>query len=289
MADYTTIRASARGGGPVTQIWLARPEKRNAINATMRRELEQAIDAAVADPSTVAVLLRGEAGCFSAGNDVSELGWLDETSAAHAAEAFQAHDVWLERIWEAPVLVVAVVEGPALGHAAEAVARCDLAIASADAVLGWPEVRAGGVPSSVWPVTLASLKTVKECFITGRLLGAREARDLGLVNGVVEPDEVDDCVARLVDDLSRLSPSAVAASKAVVNRAAERAGLRSNLEHSTLLNALAHDRDADTHGFWEASGADGPRAALARLTPEHPRYWEHYQPHGEVSPGGREE
>ena len=255
----------------VVRLHLNRPQARNAINNAMRAAFVRALDELADDVDLRALIVTGEGPYFCGGNDVTELDWLGSTTAGRAETAFREHNVWLDKLSAFPQPIFAVVQGGALGHAAELVARCDVVACADDAVFGWPEVRAGGVPDSVWPLKLNHQGIVRECFYTGRLLDAEEARAVGLVNHCVSAARLEEFADALAADLSRLSPYALRAAKSAVDAATtDRIG--SYLKHALLLNALAHDGE-HASDFWANAARHGPKEANRMLQPEGEPYW----------------
>jgi enoyl-CoA hydratase/carnithine racemase len=255
----------------VVRLHLNRPQVRNAINEEMREAFVRTLDELADEAGLRALLITAAGPYFCAGNDVTELDWLGSTTATRAEAAFRQHNGWLDRLSAFPLPVFAVVQGGALGHAAELVARCDVVACADDAVFGWPEVRAGGVPNSVWPLKLNHQGVVRECFYTGRLLDAAEARSFGLVNHVVAAARLADLVEAMAADLSLLSPYALRAAKSTVD-AATAAGSQTYLDHALLVNALAHDAE-HASGFWADAAEHGPKEANRRLRPAGQPYW----------------
>jgi enoyl-CoA hydratase/carnithine racemase len=255
----------------VVRVTLDRPHARNAINEAMRVSVTLVLDALAAEDGLKAVVLTANGSYFSAGNDVKELDWLGSTTAGRAEATFRSQNAWLDRVSAFPLPVFAVVQGGALGHAADLVARCDVVACADDAVFGWPEVRAGGVPHSVWPLRLNHAGVVRECFYTGRLLDAVEARAVGLVNHVIEPERLEEFTLALCADLCLLSPYALRASKATV-RAATEVGAAQYLEHALLVNSLAHDGD-HTSDYWDNAAELGPKEANRLLQVGGEPYW----------------
>lgn len=255
----------------VVRLHLNRPEVRNAINQPMREAFVRALDELAAEEGLRALLITAAGSYFCAGNDVAELEWLGSTTAARAEAAFREHNVWLDRLSAFPVPVFAAVQGGALGHAAELVARCDVVACTDDARFGWPEVRAGGVPNSVWPLKLNHQGLVRECFYTGRLLDAAEARSVGLVNHCVPAARLADFVDAMADDLSLLSPYSLRAAKSTVD-AAVAAGSEAYLEYALMVNALAHDAEHASE-YWTNAAQHGPKEANRLLRPAGEPYW----------------
>ena len=208
--------------GPVRHIVLNRPEKRNAMSQELLRALAQALREAASEDSVHCVVLRGEGPVFSAGVDLVEL-------AEYANEPGRLRP-FRETFLECPNLceamtkpVICQIHRTCVGGALEVALGCDLRIASSDAQLGLPEVKFGIIPdvggSSRLP-QVVGLGRAKELILTGRTIGASEAERIGLVNRVVEPDELEQATEALVDELLANSPIAVGRAKRVIDASA---------------------------------------------------------------------
>jgi enoyl-CoA hydratase len=117
---------------------------------------------------------------------------------------------------------IAAINGFALGGGCELALACDLRYASSTAKLGQPEINLGIIPGWGGTQRLARATTIgfaKELILTGRIVGAEEALERGLVNGVYEPDELLPRVLELAAQLATKGPLALAAAKEAVNRA----------------------------------------------------------------------
>jgi len=208
--------------GPVRHVVLNRPEKRNAMNQELLRELAGALRAAATEQSVHCVVLRGEGPVFSAGVDLGELA----SFAGEASVLRPFRGVFLEcanLCEEMAKPVVCQIHGTCVGGALEVALGCDLRIASSDAQLGLPEVRFGLIPDvggSTRLPAVVGLGRAKELILTARLIDASEAERIGLVNRVVARDELDRATQALVDALLSNSPVAVGRAKRVIDAAA---------------------------------------------------------------------
>src|SRR3954451_6151243 len=175
--------------GPVRHVVLNRPGKRNAFDAELVAATGTALRAAAADPDVRVVVLRGAGSVFSAGMDLAVLAELAaqpddlRTFRQGALEAWNAAE-------EMPKLVVCAIHGACLGGAMELALACDLRVMAADAAIGMPETPIGFIPdvggSSRLP-QLVGLGRAKELLLTGRVIGAEEARRIGLVRAGARP------------------------------------------------------------------------------------------------------
>ena len=217
--------------GPVRHVVLNRPEKRNAMNQELLRELARELRAAAAEESVHCVVLRGEGPVFSAGVDLGEMA----SFAGEASVLRPFRGVFLEcanLCEEMAKPVVCQIHRTCVGGALEVAIGCDLRIASSDAQLGLPEVRFGIIPDvggSTRLPAVVGLGRAKELIMPARLIDAAEAERIGLVNRVVAPEELEQATQTLVDALLSNSPVAVGRAKRVIDAAA-RPALSQSLE-----------------------------------------------------------
>jgi len=217
--------------GPVRHVVLNRPEKRNAMNQELLRELGEALREATADSAVHCVILRGEGPVFSAGVDLGELA--ESTGQTGSLRPFRK--VFLDcanACEEMAKPVVCQIHRTCVGGALEVALGCDLRIASSDAQLGLPEVKFGIIPDvggSTRLPAVVGLGRAKELIMTARLIGAEEAERIGLLNRVVAPDELEEATQALVDELLANSHVAVGRSKRVIDASA-RPALAQTLE-----------------------------------------------------------
>ena len=199
--------------GPLLRVTLARPERRNAFGA----ELIAVLTVACADVGEArAVVLAGEGPSFSSGADVEwmrqsiELSYEDNVADARRLRRM------LEAIHECPAPVIARVQGHALGGGVGLVAASDVAVAAADAVFAFSEVKLGIIPAVISPFALAKIGpgAARRYFVTGERFDAATALRIGLVHEVA--DDLDGAVARVVGELLGAGPEAARAAKRLV-------------------------------------------------------------------------
>jgi enoyl-CoA hydratase/carnithine racemase len=221
----------AEDRGQVRHIVLNRPEKRNAMNQELLLALGKALREAAAEPSVHCVVLRGEGPVFSAGVDLNEL--MDSTGKVGMLRPFR--EVFLDcanLCEEMAKPVVCQIHRTCVGGALEVALGCDLRVASSDAQLGLPEVRFGIIPDvggSTRLPAVVGLGRAKELVMTARMIGAEEAERIGLVNRVVEPEDLERATQALVEELLANSPVAVGRAKRVLDASA-RPALAQTLE-----------------------------------------------------------
>lgn len=219
-------------------LTLNRPDKLNAMNKVVIREIVHAVRACVADPDVNALVITGAGRCFSAGYDMQggefkpdvEL-WRDDMT--------ENSEAWLE-IWKAPIPVVASVHGFALAGALELMMCCDLAIAADDARFGEPEVRHASGPPTLMMPWLISSRDARWLMYTGDLVGAEEAMRMRLVNRIVPADRLKEETARLARKLARMPVPAIKFAKASLNQQQVLAGLLASFSHNIETMAALH-------------------------------------------------
>jgi enoyl-CoA hydratase/carnithine racemase len=233
--------------GELLRVTLARPERRNAFDAELIRELTEAF-ADVGDAR--AVVLAGDGTSFCAGADVEwQRASIDLTLDENVEDALRLHRM-LAAVDGCPAPVVARVQGYALGGGSGLVACADVVVAAPDATFGFTEVRLGIIPAVISPFVFAKIGTgaARHLFLTGERFDAAAALRLGLVHEVT--DELDSAVARHVEAILRSGPQATRAAKELARRrpvdgeelARIAAGLRAGAEGQEGLRAFLEKR-----------------------------------------------
>jgi cyclohexa-1,5-dienecarbonyl-CoA hydratase len=179
----------------------------NVIDLGYARELVGALESAPSGGSVLLVEARGPA--FSAGVDVR-----DHLPDRGAEMLHEFHRVCVGLL-DAPMPVIAVVQGAALGGGCELTLVCDLVVASSKATFAQPEIKLGVFPplAAVALPRIVPAHVASEMLLTGRTLSAAEARAAGLVNRVAEPDQLASAVEALLDELLALSPASLRLAK----------------------------------------------------------------------------
>lgn len=197
--------------GPVTIVTMNRPEVRNAFNPTLINELIEVFEA----PPSHIVVLRGAGPVFSAGGD---LAWMRESAkldeAGNVDEAKRMARVF-QTIDEANAVVIAGVQGAALGGGMGLVSVCDVVVAEKEARFGFTEARLGLAPAVISPFCIrkVGLSAARRYFTTGQRFPAEEAMRIGLVHQVVEADSLEAATQKMVERVIAGGPQAVLACK----------------------------------------------------------------------------
>lgn len=209
MNDFQTLEV--RTDGPVAHVTLNRPEVKNAMNYQMVAELHQVFTDFKGDREVRAIVLSGAGGTFCAGGDIKEM----RESPVPTQESAANLDAMLRAANHASQVVIARVEGNALGGGFGLVCVSDIALASTTARFGLPEVRLGVVPAFISPFVLEriGLTRARELTLTGRRFNGEQAQAYGLVMDACPPDQLDHCVNSVLDDIRQCAPGAIAAAK----------------------------------------------------------------------------
>jgi enoyl-CoA hydratase len=215
---FETIIAENKGA--VALITLNRPKALNALNATLARELGQALQAADADPAIGCIVITGNEKAFAAGADIKEM------------RGKQFQDVYLEdfitKEWEEITKtrkpVIAAVAGFALGGGCEVAMMCDFIIAADTAKFGQPEVNLGILPGAGGTQRLtrfAGKSKAMEMCLTGRMMDAAEAERAGLVSRIVPADKLLEEALKTAEIIAKKSRPVLYMIKECVNRSYE--------------------------------------------------------------------
>ncbi|MEZ0289595.1 MAG: 3-hydroxyacyl-CoA dehydrogenase/enoyl-CoA hydratase family protein [Sulfolobales archaeon] len=205
-----------RKEGKVGWIILNRPERLNAINPDMIRELSSALDELEADDSIRVIVITGSGRAFSAGADVTGFVGINPVKAYIFSRRFQE---LLDKIERLAKPVIAAINGYALGGGLEIALACDMRIASEAAMLGQPEINLGIIPGAGGTQRLSRLVgsgRALELIFTGDMIPAKEAERIGLVNRVVASEHFEREVRSIATKISEKAPIALMAAKHAV-------------------------------------------------------------------------
>jgi enoyl-CoA hydratase/carnithine racemase len=234
-----------RADDGVLTVALARPERRNAIDAAMAAALREAFEAAADDAEVRAVILTGEGRAFSAGGDLSrfERDW-DPREFRHDSHRLTQVISLVERL-EKPT--VAAINGVATGAGTQLALACDVRLMAAGARFVYREGRLGIIPSHggvTRLVKLIGLARARDVILGGEELSAEEAYRLGLVTAVVEPEALLEKARERVALMLERSPQAYAAAKRLLWLAAsvdlESGMVAEGLAQSLLVGTPEH-------------------------------------------------
>jgi len=221
----TEVLALYEHRAPAVTITLNRPQRRNALNQPLIKALTQAFERARDDAQARCVILTGAGPAFCAGMDLAELAeCVDRPDTSTTQSDVGDNALRLAKLYDLiytlPKPTIAAVNGAAVAGGAGLVTVCDLALAVAEARIGYPEVRRGLVAAMVMPHLLRHVgeRTARYLLLTGETIDAAAAQRVGLINAVVpKPLLIEQSLAwaRLI---AECAPSAVATSKELLHQ-----------------------------------------------------------------------
>jgi len=214
-------------GGHI-EIWtLNRPNRLNALNRDMHEELIGLCERAESDDSTRVIVIAGaepeknvdrpKPVAFAAGADITEF----SGQSSEDVRPFFERNAW-ESVWDLSKPTIAMVDGFALGGGTELALSCDMRVASSRAKFGQPEINLGLIPGGGGTQRLTSLVgygAAIEMVLTGDMVSAQRALDIGLVNKVVPPDELRDSTLEIARNIASKSPYTLKVAKRAIRAA----------------------------------------------------------------------
>jgi len=244
--------------GRIAIVTVNRPDKLNALNIPTRREILHAFEQLKTDDEVRVVIITGAGPkSFIAGADINEFAGMTAIKQRDVMKSGRAFD----SVEDFPKPVIAMINGFALGGGCELAMSCDIRVASSNAKLGQPEIKLGIIPGGGGTQRLTRLVgegKAMELILTGDMISADEAKQLGLVNHVFAPDELEAKTLELANKIAELSPIALAMAKASVKNAA-RMNLREGLDSEIDLFALcfsSEDKEEGVRAFIEKRKAE---------------------------------
>src|SRR4030042_447209 len=243
--------------GPIGIVKINRPNVLNAVNIETILEIEQAMQAFNNDKGILIIIITGEGKSFISGSDISRLVEMDQEQARQYS--LIGHRV-LNFIDNMEKIVIAAVNGFALGSGCELAMACDIRIASEKAKFGQPEVKLGLIPGHAGTQRLARIvgaSKAKELIFTGDVIDAQEALRIGLVNKVAPPDTLMNEAKNFARKILENGPNAVRTAKSVINR-----GI--NVDFNTAISYEVEDFSAL---FDAGESKEGMKAFLEKRRP----------------------
>ena len=254
---YQTIRYEKNGSIGIATI--NRPEALNALNSTVISELEQVITEVEQDTELRAFIITGEGRSFVAGADIGEQYPMD---VAAGRKWGQRGSALMRRIEKLEIPTIAAVNGFALGGGCELAMSCDIILASEKAKFGQPEVGLGITPGFSGTQRLArrvGAAKAKELIFSGKVIGAAEAKEIGLVNAVYPPEELMNGAIAMAQSFIANAPIAVKYSKACIDR-----GMQMDID-----DGIALENELFAMCFATADQKEGMSAFLEKRKEKH--------------------
>ncbi len=223
--------------GDIAMITLNRPDKRNAISTEMIGELQTALDEIEKSHARVGIFT-GSGKAFCAGMDLDRLAAIAEQTPTENLEDSRRLAKMFRRIWSFTKPLIAAVNGHALAGGCGIATLCDFTLAVPEAKFGYSEVKIGFLPAivSVFLTRQIGEKRSRDLLLTGRLVPSTEAKEIGLINEIVAPENLMNRAKELATDLIAASPSSLMRAKRLLTSAAA-PSLDADLERAVMENA----------------------------------------------------
>lgn len=245
MSNYETILVEKREW--VAVLTINRPDKLNALNSKVHSEGVAALDELKKDDSIRVLIITGAGSkSFIAGADISEFEGktpVTQRSNFHEQTLFNSIDSF-------PKPVIAMINGFCLGGGCELALACDIRLASENSRLGQPEINLGIIPGGGGTQRLTRLVgegKAMEMILTGDMINAQTALDLGLVNQVYAPEELEPKTFELANKIAEKSPIALQMAKEAV-KLASRSNLDEGLRREVDLFAICFSTEDKAEG-----------------------------------------
>jgi methylglutaconyl-CoA hydratase len=229
----------------ITLVTLNRPERRNALTIELLTELCAAIEAAEAEEQGRILILRGAGKAFCAGLDLQETQVTEDAqrSAGMVAQTLRA-------VAETRLITIAQIHGAAVAGGAGLMSACDFVVAASRTKIGYPEGRRGLVAGLVLTFLRRQLheRDIRELLLTGELITAERAKEMGLVNRVVAPEELENETAKITAAILQNAPHALAQTKRLIEELWS-SPVRKDVEHALHYHTLARESDEAKEGI----------------------------------------
>lgn len=253
MNTLELLRPSAH----VAEVWLNRPEVRNAFNDEVIAELTQTFAQLAQEPQLRVVVLAARGKAFCAGAD---LNWMRAMADYNWAQNRDDAQKLADMLWtldQCPVPVVGRLQGDCYAGGMGLAAVCDVLVASSAATFCLSEARLGLLPATISPYVIRGMgqQAARRYFVTAERFSAAQAQQMGLVHEVCEPEALDAKLAEIVSTLLANGPAAVKACKQLVRDVAGQP-LRPELRQETAR------RIADIRA--SAEGKEGVQSFLGK-------------------------
>jgi enoyl-CoA hydratase len=249
---FSTLRYDTEGDLGI--ITLNRPDRLNALNSGMVRELSEVVDLVDSGQAMRVVVITGEGRAFCAGADIKERA--ENPEQMNILRSSRVLSPLFRRMERMSTLFIAAVNGPAIGGGCELAMACDIRIAVTGATFALPEVRLGILPGAGGTQRLPRLigtARALEMMLMGRFITADEAFDWGLANRVVAPDDLMTGARSMAGELLAMAPLSLSVIKETVDVGSSTdldSGLRYEQRSADLL-AVTEDRREGYQAFVE--------------------------------------
>ncbi len=250
---------------PVAVLSLNRPNKLNAINKTMLEELDSALDEIENNEDIYAMVLRGNGRAFCAGFDLQAGIDANRKGEKQWRAALQYDLDVIMRFWYLSKPTIAAVHGYVLAGGFELALACDMTICGRGSQFGEPEVQFGSSIVALLLPWYTNPKRAKKVLLTGQnKMNAEEAFQLGIVNEVVDDDEVFERGLSLANEVALMDPDSVRLTKRAINESYEIMGMRKALSMGVDTSVEIETTESPLRKeFNQVFRSEGLKAAVA--------------------------
>ena len=264
MSNYTTLRYEVAGRR--ADVTLNRPERLNAINDVMPREIREAVEAANADPDVHVIVLSGAGRAFCAGYDLKEFAEGGRGTQPWVWDPIRDYKVMKRNtddfmsLFRSLKPTICKVQGYAVAGGSDIALCCDIVVMADDARIGYMPARVWGCPTTAMWVYRLGAERAKRMLLTGDTIDGRQAAAWGLVLESVPQSELGARVDELAERMAGVPTNQLAMQKLMINQSYENMGLATTQVLATLFDGITrHSPEgrwfqelAATHGFHEA-------------------------------------
>jgi enoyl-CoA hydratase len=272
--------------GRIARITLARPERLNAIDSRMPREIREAVEAANADDAVHVIVLQGAGRAFCAGYDLKAFAertgeWSQEMpwDPMKDYQGMKRNTDDFFSLWRSYKPTICKVQGYAVAGGSDIALCCDLVVMADDARIGYMPARVWGCPTTAMWVFRLGAEKAKRMLLTGDMIDGKTAAHWGLVYQSVPEAELDQAVNTLAERMATVPKNQLMMQKLMINQAYENMGLANTQMIATLFDGITRHspegmwfkRYAEQHGFhaavdWRDSGREIPEGDDAKKT-----------------------
>ncbi len=260
---FTTIELSQQG--PIALLGLNRPDKLNAINASMIAEINSALDRFEADEAIQAIVVHGNGRAFCSGFDLQAGVDAPRKTEADWRAAIDTDLEMIMRFWHSRKPTIAALHGYVLAGGFEIALACDMSVCDSATFFGEPELRFGSSIVALLLPWYVNPKRAKKLLLSGQdRMSADEALRHGIVNEVVAEGEALDSALALAREVALMDPDSVRMTKQAINRSYDIMGLGKALRMGADTSVEIETLETDLRRqFNQILRSDGMKAALA--------------------------
>ena len=260
---FETIKLSQQG--PVALLALNRPDKLNAINATMIEEINRALDQIENNDTVLALVVSGNCRAFCSGFDLQAGVAANRTTEADWRAAIDADLELIMRFWHSPKPTIAAVHGYVLAGGFEIALACDMTVCDTACLFGEPELRFGSSIIALLLPWYVNPKRAKKMLLSGQdRMSAAEALEHGIVNEIVDEGEALQRGIALARKVALMDPDSVRMTKQAINQTYEVMGLGKALRMAADTSVKIETLETELRKqFNQILRTEGMKAALA--------------------------